>query len=115
MQAAGEPVELQKLEARRRAVMDKGDLEAATQHEMQILATLLNSQFGQAHVDQQQGLVMLQVIYLSMCCCCNYLCRLYNDMSYAVHWLCTLSYVDLPIIAAASLVKLKSTNSRAGS
>ena len=28
---------------------------------MQILATLLNSQFGQAHVDQQQGLVMLQV------------------------------------------------------
>ena len=61
LQSAGEPKELEKLEAQRRAVMDKGDLEGATQHEMHILATLLNSQFGQAHVDQQQGLVMLQV------------------------------------------------------
>lgn len=61
LQSAGEPEALQRLEAQHRAVSDKGDLEAAMQHETQILATLLNSQFGQAHVDQQQGLVMLQV------------------------------------------------------
>lgn len=61
MQSAGEPTELQQLEAQRQAVLNKGDAESATKHEMQILATLLNSQFGQAHVDQQQDLVMLQV------------------------------------------------------
>ena len=61
MQSAGEPLELQQLEAQRQAVLNKGDLGSATKHEMQILATLLNSQFGQAHVDQQQDLVMLQV------------------------------------------------------
>ena len=61
MQSAGEPSELQQLEAQRRAVLNKGDVESATKHEMQILATLLNNQFGQAHVDQQQDLVMLQV------------------------------------------------------
>lgn len=72
LQTAGEPAELQKLEAQHRAVVDKGDLEAAMQHEMQILATLLNSQFGQAHVDQQQGLVMLQVPPTPcMSCCCG--------------------------------------------
>ena len=42
-------------------MLNKGDVDSATKHEMQILATLLNSQFGQAHVDQQQDLVMLQV------------------------------------------------------
>lgn len=42
-------------------MLNKGDLDSATKHEMQILAALLNSQFGQAHVDQQQDLVMLQV------------------------------------------------------
>lgn len=61
MQSAGEPSELQQLEAQRQAVLNKGDVESATKHEMQILATLLNNQFGQAHVDQQQDLVMLQV------------------------------------------------------
>ena len=61
-QSAGEPTELQQLEAQRQAVLNKGDVEGATKHEMQILATLLNSQFGQAHVDQQQDLVMLQVM-----------------------------------------------------
>jgi hypothetical protein len=52
---------LQQLEAQRQAVLDKGDVDSAMKHEMQILATLLNSQFGQAHVDHQQDLVMLQV------------------------------------------------------
>ncbi|KAL3156673.1 hypothetical protein ABBQ38_000954 [Trebouxia sp. C0009 RCD-2024] len=61
LQSAGEPSELQQLEAERQAVLNKGDLDSATKHEMQILAALLNSQFGQAHVDQQQDLVMLQV------------------------------------------------------
>ena len=69
MQSAGEPLELQQLEAQRQAVLNKGDLGSATKHEMQILATLLNSQFGQAHVDQQQDLVMLQVVfYLCLSC-----------------------------------------------
>ena len=61
LQSAGEPLGLQQLEAQRQAVLDKGDVESAIRHEMQILASLLNSQFGQAHVDQQQDLVMLQV------------------------------------------------------
>ncbi len=62
MQSTGEPLGLHQLEAQRQAVLSKGDVESATRHEMQILATLLNSQFGQAHVDQQQDLVMLQVM-----------------------------------------------------
>ena len=64
LQSAGEPMGLQQLEAQRQAVLHKGDVETAVRHEMQILATLLNSQFGQAHVDQQQDLVMLQVVLL---------------------------------------------------
>ena len=68
MQSAGEPTELQQLEAQRQAVLNKGDVESATKHEMQILATLLNSQFGQAHVDQQQDLVMLQVTAHTVSC-----------------------------------------------
>ncbi len=61
LQSAGEPMGLQQLEAQRQAVLNKGDVDSAMRHEMQILATLLNSQFGQAHVDHQQDLVMLQV------------------------------------------------------
>ena len=61
LQSAGEPVQLQQLEAQRQALLDKGDAETATRHEMQMLATLLKSQFGQAHVDHQQDLVLLQV------------------------------------------------------
>ncbi len=58
---------LQQLEAQRQAVLDKGDVDSAMKHEMQILATLLNSQFGQAHVDHQQDLVMLQVTHGYTC------------------------------------------------
>ena len=68
LQSSGEPTELQQLEAQRQAVMNKGDVESATKHEMQVLATLLNSQFGQAHVDQQQDLVMLQVSVSTVSC-----------------------------------------------
>ena len=62
VQSAGEPQQLQQLEAQRQAFLDTGDVETAVKHEMQMLAALLNSQFGQANVDQQQGLVLLQVI-----------------------------------------------------
>lgn len=61
LQSAGEPTGLQQLETQRQAVLDNGDVDSAMKHEMQMLATLLNSQFGQAHVDHQQDLVMLQV------------------------------------------------------
>ena len=68
VQSAGEPEQLQQLEAQRQALLDKGDAETATRHEMQMLATLLNSQFGQAHVDHQQDLVLLQVIFAVLIC-----------------------------------------------
>ena len=45
-----------------------------------MLASLLNSQFGQAHVDQQQDLVMLQVCHVSInqveAQLCHSLCQL---------------------------------------
>lgn len=87
MQSAGEPTELQQLEAQRQAVLNKGDVESATQHEMQILATLLNSQFGEAHVDQQQDLVMLQVSVHTVSCTSTTMQRL------ALHFISSTSCV----------------------
>ncbi|KAK9813025.1 hypothetical protein WJX72_007682 [[Myrmecia] bisecta] len=61
LQTSGEPASLSKVEARRQQALEAGDEDAATAAEMQIMATVLNSQFGRAQIDEAQGLIMVEV------------------------------------------------------
>ena len=67
LQSSGEPHNLAQQEAARRDALAKQDPAAVRRQEMYIIATLLNSQFGPARVDEEQGLVLLEV----GCCTCQ--------------------------------------------
>lgn len=56
-----EPAVVSAAEKRRRLAKDANDEDAVAQAEMEIIAALLSSQFGPAHVDAEQKLVLLQV------------------------------------------------------
>lgn len=61
LQSSGEPHSLAQQEAARRDALAAQDPAAVRRQEMYIIATLLNSQFGPARVDEEQGLVLLEV------------------------------------------------------
>lgn len=46
--------------ARRRALLE-GDLKSAAAAEVSLLTAVMEAQFGQAHVEAEQGLIMMQV------------------------------------------------------
>ena len=46
--------------ARRRALLE-GDLKGAAAAEVSLLTAVMQAQFGQAHVEAEQGLIMMQV------------------------------------------------------
>eukprot|EP00891_Asterochloris_glomerata_P003167 jgi/Astpho2/3167/fgenesh1_pm.00052_%23_3_t len=61
LQSSGEPHNLAQQEAARRDALAAQDPAVVRRQEMYIIATLLNSQFGPARVDEEQGLVLLEV------------------------------------------------------
>ena len=61
MQASGEPAVVSKAEKARRQALSEGDLKGAAAAEVSLLTAVLEAQFGQAHVEAEQGLIMLQV------------------------------------------------------
>ena len=61
LQVGGEPEGAATAEAARAAAMAAGDFEAAARAEAALLAALLGAQFGPAHVEPAQGLIMVQV------------------------------------------------------
>ena len=48
-------------EAERRAALTAGELDRAAAAEVALLAGMLGVQFGTAHVEAEQGLIMVQV------------------------------------------------------
>ena len=48
-------------EAERRAALTAGELDRAAAAEVALLAGMLGAQFGTAHVEAEQGLIMVQV------------------------------------------------------
>ena len=46
--------------ARRKALLE-GDLKGAAAAEVSLLTAVMEAQFGQAHVEAEQGLIMMQV------------------------------------------------------
>ena len=50
-----------KAEQARRKALSEGDLKGAAAAEVSLLTAVLEAQFGQAHVEAEQGLIMLQV------------------------------------------------------
>ena len=50
-----------KAEKARRKALSEGDLKGAAAAEVSLLTAVLEAQFGQAHVEAEQGLIMLQV------------------------------------------------------
>ena len=50
-----------KAEKARRKALSEGDLKGAAAAEVSLLMAVLEAQFGQAHVEAEQGLIMLQV------------------------------------------------------
>ena len=48
-------------EKARRQALSEGDLKGAAAAEVSLLTAVLEAQFGQAHVEAGQGLIMLQV------------------------------------------------------
>ena len=61
LQASGEPAVVSKAEKARRKALSEGDLKGAAAAEVSLLTAVLEAQFGQAHVEAEQGLIMLQV------------------------------------------------------
>ena len=61
LQASGEPTVVSKAEKARRKALSEGDLKGAAAAEVSLLTAVLEAQFGQAHVEAEQGLIMLQV------------------------------------------------------
>jgi hypothetical protein len=62
-------------EAERRAALAAGDLERAAAAEVALLAGMLGAQFGAAHVEAEQGLIMVEVgRNLSACASYFFLC-----------------------------------------
>ncbi len=61
LQASGEPTVVSKAETARRQALSQGDLKGAAAAEVSLLTAVLEAQFGQAHVEAEQGLIMMQV------------------------------------------------------
>ena len=61
LQASGEPAVVSRAEKARRQALSEGDLKGAAAAEVSLLTAVLEAQFGQAHVEAEQGLIMLQV------------------------------------------------------
>jgi len=61
LQASGEPTVVSKAETARRQALSEGDLKGAAAAEVSLLTAVLEAQFGQAHVEAEQGLIMMQV------------------------------------------------------
>lgn len=56
-------------EAERRAALTAGELDRAAAAEVALLAGMLGAQFGTAHVEAEQGLIMVQVSGLPFMLC----------------------------------------------
>lgn len=76
-----------KAEKARRKALSEGDLRGAATAEVSLLTAVLEAQFGQAHVEAEQGLIMLQACsapeqptcissYVLMCTRCPSVCCL---------------------------------------
>ena len=61
LQASGEPTVVSKAETARRQALSEGDLKGAAAAEVSLLTAVLEAQFGQAHVEAEQGLITMQV------------------------------------------------------
>ena len=61
LQASGEPAVVSRAEKARRQALSEGDLKGAAAAEVSLLTAVLEAQFGQARVEAEQGLIMLQV------------------------------------------------------
>ncbi|CAL5219351.1 g1167 [Coccomyxa viridis] len=61
LQASGEPAVVSKAEKARRRALLEGDLKGAAAAEVSLLTAIMEAQFGPAHVEAEQGLIMMQV------------------------------------------------------